>query len=399
MLDSTSRKILEELYSLTKIQILAFSLGSEEVLGFPNNSLKNWFKDEPAQYLDELQKGRAKATIWYTYPFLYNIILPLTKQLAVVCIGPMSITPLSREQVHAIAAGHSLNGMYLEEFVKRISEAIPMDYYSINNLARLTHRLMTMEELPTEFIRVRFDDADRKNIEPIVTELIFQQRESAGKRISLQYENEVLDRVRSGSLAALAGLTGNDGGTIGSMSQNPLNQAKYTVVTLATLLARAAIDSGVDDEMAFSLSDALCQRMDAMKDPLSVNAVAEEALVLFTRKIGEVNQKRRFSPPVQKICDYISAHLHEDLAQDTLAKVAQLSPRAMSTRFREEIGMKINDYINLQRVNEAKYLLKYSNHELCDIAQYLHFSTQSYFTMQFRKHSGMTPQAYRDAAK
>ena len=60
MLDSTSRKILEELYSLTKIQILAFSLGSEEVLGFPNNSLKNWFKDEPAQYLDELQKGRAK---------------------------------------------------------------------------------------------------------------------------------------------------------------------------------------------------------------------------------------------------------------------------------------------------------------------------------------------------
>lgn len=397
MLDNASWAILEELHTLINAQILVF--GQEEAAGLPDTSLKDWYKDEPRTYLDELKKGHAEVTIWYTYPFLYNIILPLSREQAVVvvCIGPLPILPLSREQAYMIAGGHGLAGVVADEFVSRICSVIPMDYNSIISLARLSYRLLTGEALPEELLKVKFEDTSRMDIEPAISELIFHQRESPGKRISLRYEKEFLDRVCSGSLEALAGLTGSDGGMVGTMSQNPLNQAKYTLVSLVTLLARAAIDSGVEDEMAFSLSDALCQRMDAMKDPLSVNAVAEEAVVLFTRKIGEAKQKRRYSPPIQKVCDYISAHLHDDLSNLHLADIAQLSPRSMSQRFRDEVGMKISQYINLQRINEAKLLLKHSDYDLCDIAQYLHYSTQSYFTLQFRQHTGMTPQVYRES--
>ena len=53
----------------------------------------------------------------------------------------------------------------------------------------------------------------------------------------------------------------------------------------------------------------------------------------------------------------------------------------------------------LLKVVEAKRLLEISDKSLEQIAAYLGFSSQSHFQNAFRKHTGITPGAYRSQRK
>lgn len=73
-----------------------------------------------------------------------------------------------------------------------------------------------------------------------------------------------------------------------------------------------------------------------------------------------------------------------------------LCTRSLSLRFRDEMGISIRDYLNRERINEAKYLLRHTSYPLSQIAAYLNYSSQSYFTRLFQKQCGMTPSQYRE---
>jgi AraC-like DNA-binding protein len=61
--------------------------------------------------------------------------------------------------------------------------------------------------------------------------------------------------------------------------------------------------------------------------------------------------------------------------------------------------MKLNDYINRQKIEEAKNLLAFSDRSLSEISSYLCFSSQSYFQNLFKKYEGITPLQYRQSAR
>ena len=54
------------------------------------------------------------------------------------------------------------------------------------------------------------------------------------------------------------------------------------------------------------------------------------------------------------------------------------------------------EFIQAQRIEEAKNLLRFSERRIAEISSHLAFSTQSYFTSVFRRHTGMTPKQYRE---
>ena len=60
------------------------------------------------------------------------------------------------------------------------------------------------------------------------------------------------------------------------------------------------------------------------------------------------------------------------------------------------MGCGIPEYIHKEKLREAKYLLINTDYALADIAGFLNYPTQSYFTQIFKRYAGMTPQQYRD---
>ena len=67
----------------------------------------------------------------------------------------------------------------------------------------------------------------------------------------------------------------------------------------------------------------------------------------------------------------------------------------LSTKFHSETGTKLNDFILMQKTEEAKRLLRYTERSAADIGYYLAFSSPAHFTRVFKKYTDMTPAEYR----
>ena len=67
----------------------------------------------------------------------------------------------------------------------------------------------------------------------------------------------------------------------------------------------------------------------------------------------------------------------------------------LCTRFHQETGMSLKQYIQREKAMEARRLLRFTDQELGQIAALLDFSSQSHFQTVFKKVTGETPMAYR----
>lgn len=58
-------------------------------------------------------------------------------------------------------------------------------------------------------------------------------------------------------------------------------------------------------------------------------------------------------------------------------------------------GFTVNDFITLQRINRAKYLLIQTNKNLSEICQEIGLNDTSYFCKLFKRKAGYSPVQYR----
>lgn len=78
------------------------------------------------------------------------------------------------------------------------------------------------------------------------------------------------------------------------------------------------------------------------------------------------------------------------------AEQMNLTPRYLTTIIRKVSGYTVSDWIYKFLIKDAKYLLKNSYMTVQQIAYELNFPNQSFFGKFFKKHTGMSPGAYRD---
>ena len=83
----------------------------------------------------------------------------------------------------------------------------------------------------------------------------------------------------------------------------------------------------------------------------------------------------------------------------SIAAAMYMSRSRLSTRFKEETGENLSDYIMREKVEEAKQLLTYTDKSIAAISAYLAFSSQSHFTRQFKNITGRTPGEYRERSR
>lgn len=101
------------------------------------------------------------------------------------------------------------------------------------------------------------------------------------------------------------------------------------------------------------------------------------------------------SQRLQRVKDYIEAHLGENLSIEALANEACLSPFHFARAFKAAAGMSPHEYVTDLRIKKAKFLIEEGKIPLAEIAYLCGFSSQPYFTTWFKRAVGTTPGTYR----
>lgn len=93
--------------------------------------------------------------------------------------------------------------------------------------------------------------------------------------------------------------------------------------------------------------------------------------------------------------DWARQHLGEPITIDRLAAQAHTSPATLHRRFRAELGVTPLTWLTAERANLARQLLEADSTKLDSIARRSGLGTATNLRAVIRKHTGLTPSAYR----
>jgi AraC family transcriptional regulator len=88
---------------------------------------------------------------------------------------------------------------------------------------------------------------------------------------------------------------------------------------------------------------------------------------------------------LQRVTEYIDAHLDDDLSLFQLAQVAGISASHLKTLFKRSLGMPVHAYVVRQRVNRAVELLRQGDLPASRVALEAGFSHQSHMLRCMRR--------------
>ncbi|MDF2873019.1 MAG: AraC-type DNA-binding protein [Anaerocolumna sp.] len=329
--------------------------------------------------------------LYFIFAFPYN-------QKRYYCLGgPMLfsefLVPMS---MHALSFSNSFSTKELE-LLSDVLPVVSLPFFSSS--LRMTMLFLNKEAPELEDISsYRLSDIQNQMKGIFISEL-FENREVVRNHTSYRHELAVLHCVRQGNVALLESTYRSLPRIIyGNMSTTPLRQLFYGSIANTTLVTRYAIEGGMEEEAAFTLSDVYIRRMEKCRTLYELNALNERMAIDFTEHVAKAHARTvtTYSLPITCCIDRILLNLHHKISLTELAREVGLTPKYLSYLFHKETGTKLTTFIEEKRIEEAKNLLAFSQYSLNRISEYLAFTSQSYFIAVFKKKTGMTPKGYRN---
>ncbi len=96
----------------------------------------------------------------------------------------------------------------------------------------------------------------------------------------------------------------------------------------------------------------------------------------------------------QATAQYISTNYDKPICLSTLAKEYSVSEGYLSKLFKKYTGMGINQYINISRIMAAKEMLNNTDMSVTEVAYECGFNDSNYFSLMFKKLTGISPKKY-----
>ncbi|MGK0499003.1 MAG: transcriptional regulator GlxA family with amidase domain [Oceanicoccus sp.] len=156
----------------------------------------------------------------------------------------------------------------------------------------------------------------------------------------------------------------------------------------------------------------------------SVNSIADLMVHLIRQNYGQKISRQveaQFSPEIRRpfeehayaesssnphqdeiiveAQDWLRQHLNESINVAQLAMQLDLSQRSFNRRFKQATGTTANQYLQQQRLSNARELLRISNLSIQEVAAQSGYQDSSYFCDRFKKMMGQTPLAYRKSVR
>ena len=178
-------------------------------------------------------------------------------------------------------------------------------------------------------------------------------------------------------------------------SSEEIREVKNSMIASIAIVTSAVLSTELNPEEVLSLRDIYIRQTEECTTISQLFHIRYSITMEFAQRIKELQCRHTGNPTIDRAVAYIQQNLSEKIGLDDLAKLTKTSRAYLSRKFKEEVGMGLSQYINRQKIIEAKRFLRFTDKSLAEISGYFDFSSQSYFQKLFKEQTGMTPSEYR----
>lgn len=313
-----------------------------------------------------------------------------------VIAGPTLAFPLTEDIINGII--NDTRAFFIRDKVFQYYSSLPIiGAEKLINISVFIYHLFNYELLSQKSVISENVEKSEINTNEQVNLSVSQNLQSNVFHNDRLFEKKLLYLIKEGrveDLNELSNIKEEETASILSKSSY-LRSNKNHIITLITLVSRAAIDGGLHEEVAFSLHDRFIQQVEELNRLDEIRSLAGDVLYTFAEKVKQVKDER-YSKTITTCKDYIYKHIYDDINHNDIANKVELSPKYLSYLFKKEVGMTVSEYIQQSKIEEVKKLLTYRKTPISEICSLLNFNDQSYFTKVFKKVVGITPKQYRE---
>lgn len=239
-------------------------------------------------------------------------------------------------------------------------------------------------------------ERDIAEVQGKVSQVIFQRQEQELPHNPYDQEIREMDSIRLGNLEMLKeSISETYRGEVGQLAKNQVRQAKNIAICVIALASRAAIRGGMIPEEAFSMVDGYIMKIEDMNHVIKIDSMMRQAEYQFAERVAEIHKNIQKNELVERAKNYIYQNLHSELKIGDIGKKIGVNSSYLSSLFHKTEGVTIQQYVRREKVRLAENMLRYSEYDGKEIANYLSFCSQSYFGSVFKEETGMTPAQYR----
>lgn len=216
--------------------------------------------------------------------------------------------------------------------------------------------------------------------------------------IEFRYEKEktLMNAITRGDKEEIKKLTGSlsDAYLDKRIPESPIRGFKNLLIVLNTLCRIAAKNGGVHPIYIHNISEKFAILIERAPNLPYLNDLNKMMLEEYCDLVKEYST-RQYSAIVKKAVDYIKLHFESPLTLQGIADIIHVNSSHLSRKFKEDTGLSLIDFINLNRIEAAKLYLQSNTSSITEIAFIVGFNDVNYFSRVFKKVTGLTPSQYR----
>lgn len=314
--------------------------------------------------------------------------------------GPSIYSRIPKDMLAGLARDHRITDTYaLDRYYDGL---VIMDKKKLLHAAALLHYLVYQTRMDImDIMQNNRSTQQCQSMDGNIDVQVSDQRINISFHHDPIYEKELMQLVTDGRPEELVNQMELSQKTEGigvlSRTSHVRHQKNLSIVGIA-LMTRAAVEGGLHPEIAYTMSDLYIQQIEEMMDVNEINTALQQATYDFANRVKECKEGD-FSKSVVKCKQYIFNHLYEEVSLQQLSRSVHMNSSYLSRLFKQETGVSISEYIQQQRIEEAKKLLILTDLPISEIYARLNYNDQSYFTKVFKKLTGVTPKQFREGRR
>lgn len=378
-----------------------------DIAGIPFTILENFRQCE-----DFCRKNQFHSRQDYLEPYVLEVMLDEMDSTEIVCtndvfqihyifcrvekqalvVGPYCTESFGENDYRVLLRRKNLSALNFQDLNAYRGKIPVMKEHDILHLLRCIAKNCNWSVVPNQIRRVDFEGMVKTPEED---------------QVRLPYSQEVMERYREEDALMEAIRQGDHVSAIAHWRElhnhmagfkrvlgAPLETARSSAAITRSMIRLAAKDAGipplVNDEIS-GKSAAIIREATTIDE---IDHEHERVIREYCRAIRG-QKKSGYSGMTQSVQYYLENHYQKEISADAIARELEISPGYMSAKFRDEVGMTPNQYLQNLRLQKAAALLTRSKESVQQISNAVGIPDANYFARIFKQSFGVTPSQYR----